>query len=89
MDFPQINAYQLEHSDVITFIIMTIRVFDEKKRLTVYKKEDGPLFVPSIWPGEITVNLKHICPILKRYHVGGYNWGLVSGKSNTNFSLGQ
>jgi hypothetical protein len=25
-------------------------------------------------------------PILKKYNVGSYNWGLVAGKSQTNFS---
>jgi len=87
MDFPQLNAYQLEHSDVITFHNYDDTV-NMKQALDSLVKRGRPLICTEYMARKNNSKFETHLPILKRYHVGAINWGLVSGKSNTIFPWG-
>jgi len=87
MDFPQINAYQLEHSDVITFHNYDDTV-SMKKAIDSLQKRGRPVICTEYMARKNNSTFETHLPILKRYHVGAINWGLVSGKSNTIFPWG-
>ncbi len=86
-DFPAINAYQLSHSDVISFhnygdtnsLKSTIDSLEKRGRpiiCTEYMaRKQNSLFITHL-------------PIFKAHKVAAINWGFVSGKSNTIFPWG-
>ncbi|MGC4104158.1 glycoside hydrolase family 2 TIM barrel-domain containing protein [Ferruginibacter sp.] len=87
MDYPEVNKYQLEHADVITF-----HNYDDtsnmKQAIDSLKKIGRPLICTEYMARKNNSKFETHLPILKRYHVGAINWGLVSGKSNTIFPWG-
>ena len=87
MDFPVINAYQLQHSDVITF-----HNYDDtasmKKAIDSLQKKGRPVICTEYMARKNNSKFETHLPILKRCNVGAINWGLVSGKSNTIFPWG-
>ncbi|GAB2813695.1 glycoside hydrolase 5 family protein [Ferruginibacter profundus] len=87
MDFPEVNKFQLEHADVITF-----HNYDDtvtmKKAIDSLLKIGRPLICTEYMARKNNSTFQTHLPILKRYHVGAINWGLVSGKSNTIFPWG-
>jgi hypothetical protein len=87
MDFPEVNAYQLEHSDVITFHNYE-DTSSMKKAIDSLQKRGRPVICTEYMARKNNSTFITHLPILKRYHVGAINWGLVSGKSNTIFPWG-
>jgi len=85
--FAAFNKFQLENSDVITFhnyqdTVSLKQALDTLTRMgkpvicTEYmKRPSGSLFQTHL-------------PIFKRYGVGAINWGLVAGKTQTNYPQG-
>lgn len=83
--FKELNKFQLENSDVITYhnynyvdhhqnAIDTLRKFNRPLICTEYMaRRNGSLF-------------QLILPLLKKENVGAINWGFVSGKTNTIFA---
>jgi hypothetical protein len=81
-DLKDLNKFQLENSDVITYhnyaspenhkaLIDTLRKYGKPLICTEYMaRTRGSLF-------------ENIMPLLKKENVGAYNWGFVSGKTNT------
>jgi hypothetical protein len=77
-----LNAFQLSHSDVITYhnysgpashqaMIDTLKILNRPLVCTEYMaRRNNSLFT-------------NIMPILKAQNIGAINWGLVSGKTNT------
>jgi Cellulase (glycosyl hydrolase family 5) len=84
MDFPAVNAYQLEHSDVVTFHNYEDTV-SMKKAIDSLQKRGRPVICTEYMARKNNSKFETHLPILKRYNVGAINWGLVSGKSNTIF----
>lgn len=87
MEFPEVNAYQLEHSDVITFHNYEDTV-SMKKAIDSLQKRGRPVICTEYMARKNNSTFITHLPILKRYHVGAINWGLVSGKSNTIYPWG-
>ncbi|MEY2916392.1 MAG: hypothetical protein RIS73_106 [Bacteroidota bacterium] len=87
MDFPAINAYQLQHSDVITFHNYDDTV-SMKKAIDSLQKRGRPVICTEYMARKNNSKFETHLPILKRYNVAAINWGLVSGKSNTIFPWG-
>ena len=87
MEYPEVNAYQLEHADVISFHNYEDTI-SMKKAIDSLQKRGRPVICTEYMAR--TNNSKFVThlPILKRYNVGAINWGLVSGKSNTIFPWG-
>jgi hypothetical protein len=87
MDFPEVNKYQLEYSDVITFHNYDDTV-SMKKAIDSLQKRGRPVICTEYMARRNNSKFETHLPILKRYHVAAINWGLVSGKSNTIFPWG-
>jgi len=87
MDYPEVNAFQLEHSDVITF-----HNYEDtnsmKKAIDSLQKRGRPVICTEYMARRNNSKFETHLPILQRYHVAAINWGLVSGKSNTIFPWG-
>jgi len=87
MDFPEVNQFQLEHADVITFHNYDDTV-SMKKAIDSLQKRGRPVICTEYMARGNNSKFETHLPILKRYHVAAINWGLVSGKSNTIFPWG-
>ncbi|MEI7734781.1 MAG: glycoside hydrolase family 2 TIM barrel-domain containing protein [Ferruginibacter sp.] len=86
-DFPEVNAFQLSSSDVITFHNYDDTV-SMKKAIDSLQKMGRPVICTEYMARKNNCTFITHLPILKRYHVAAINWGLVSGKSNTIFPWG-
>lgn len=86
-DFPEVNAFQLNNSDVITFHNYDDTV-SMKKAIDSLQKMGRPVICTEYMARKNNSTFITHLPILKRYHVAAINWGLVSGKSNTIFPWG-
>jgi hypothetical protein len=87
MEFPVINKYQLENSDVITFHNYSDTV-SMKQAIDSLQKRGRPVICTEYMARTNNSKFETHLPVLKRYNVGAINWGLVSGKSNTIFPWG-
>ncbi|MBO9570679.1 MAG: cellulase family glycosylhydrolase [Chitinophagaceae bacterium] len=85
MKYPELNKYQLENSDVITF-----HNYEDttslKEAIDSLKQFGRPLICTEYMARTRNSRFQTHLPILKRYNVAAINWGLVSGKSNTIFA---
>lgn len=85
-DNNELNAFQLEASDVITF-----HNYNDARSLTdqiaKLKKHGRPVICTEWMRRPISVVQSHL-PIFAREHVGCINWGLVSGKTQTIYPWG-
>ncbi len=86
-EFPEINRYQLEHSDVISFHNYGDTA-SMKDAIDSLQRRGRPLICTEYMARTNNSRFQTHLPILKRYHVAAINWGLVSGKSNTIFPWG-
>ncbi len=87
MEFPEVNKFQLEHADVITFHNYEDTV-SMKKAIDSLQKRGRPVICTEYMARKNNSKFETHLPILKRCNVGAINWGLVSGKSNTIFPWG-
>jgi hypothetical protein len=80
-EFRELNQFQIDNSDIITFhnyenkknmesMIDTLREYGRPQVCTEYMRRPISTF-------------NEILPLLKRDNIGAYNWGLVSGKTQT------
>lgn len=74
--------FQLENSDVITFHCYD-RPDAMKKRIESLRRFSRPIICTEYMARPLGSTFAAILPILKEEHVGAYNWGLVSGKTQT------
>jgi cellulase (glycosyl hydrolase family 5) len=74
--------FQLENSDVITF-----HSYEPpevmKRRIDSLRRFQRPLISTEYMARPLGSTFQTILPLLKDEHVGAYNWGFVSGKSQT------
>jgi hypothetical protein len=81
-DLVDLNNYQLANSDVITYH----NYMDKKTHqqwIDSLKTYGRPLICTEYMARTRGSLFKDIMPMLKAEKIGAYNWGLVSGKSNT------
>jgi len=81
-DLKELNAFQLGNDDVITYHNYS----DEKEHEKVIdslKKYGRPLICTEYMARIRGSRFDNILPLLKQQHVGAFNWGFVSGKTNT------
>lgn len=78
----EMARFQLENSDVITF-----HCYDPpkwmKKRIRSLRRFHRPVICTEYMARPLGSTFTAILPILKKDRVGAYNWGFVSGKSQT------
>lgn len=79
-----LNAYQLDHSDIITFHAYTD--LKRTKEMTEPLFEYGrPVLCTEFLARTAGSHLKDILPYFKEKNVGAYQWGLVAGKTQTQY----
>jgi endo-1,4-beta-mannosidase len=80
--YPELNRFQLDNSDVISF-----HNYDDttslKKALDSLKAFGRPIVCTEYMARTRGSRFETHLPIFKRYGVTAINWGLVAGKSNT------
>jgi hypothetical protein len=76
------ERFQLTNSDVITF-----HSYDPaemtKRRIESLRRYDRPIVCTEYMARPLGSTFASALPLLKREHVGAYNWGFVNGKSQT------
>jgi len=82
-----LNEYQLAASDVITFHNYNDAANLERE-IQSLKKQGRPVICTEYMARTNKSTFTTCLPVFKREHVGCYNWGLVSGKTNTIFPWG-
>lgn len=85
LDCPELNAFQLEHSDIISYH----NYLDPKAHvinIQVLKIFDRPLYCTEYMARRNGSYFQTILPLLREHHIGAINWGFVAGKTNTIFA---
>ena len=77
-----LDNYMFMHSDIISFHCYEDKKGVEKRILNL-KRYDRPMMCTEYMARPFKSTFKDILPVLKKYNVGAYNWGFVSGKSQT------
>ena len=80
-DYSALNNFQLENSDIITFHNYK-DVKNMKLMIDSLKKYHRPL-VCTEYMCRPTSTFEKILPLLRKERIGAYNWGFVSGKTQT------
>ncbi len=84
-ELPELNAFQLSHSDVITYHDYQS---PEKHQHTIdtLKAYGRPLICTEYMARLRNSTFFNVMPMLKKEHVAAINWGLVAGKTNTKYA---
>ncbi|WP_019987192.1 glycoside hydrolase family 2 TIM barrel-domain containing protein [Rudanella lutea] len=83
--FTELNKFQLENSDVITY--HHYGYIDKHKELIQdLRKHNRPLICTEYMARRNGSLFQTIMPMLKTENIGAINWGFVSGKTNTIFA---
>lgn len=77
-----LNVYQLANSDVITYHNYS-EPEDHRKWIDSLRTYGKPLICTEYMARTRGSRFDNIMPMLKDEKIGAYNWGLVSGKTNT------
>ncbi|MGA8273267.1 MAG: cellulase family glycosylhydrolase, partial [Candidatus Sulfotelmatobacter sp.] len=76
------ERFQLQNSDVITF-----HSYEPpevmKRKIDSLRRYNRPVICTEYMARPLGSTFASILPLLKAQHVGAYNWGFVSGKSQT------
>lgn len=78
----QLNRFQLEHSDVISFHCYGPPA-DMQQCIDTLKVLNRPLVCTEYMARKNGSTFQTIMPLLKQNHVAAINWGFVAGKTNT------
>ncbi|MDO5977879.1 1,4-beta-xylanase [Flavivirga spongiicola] len=84
-DLSPIARYVIEHSDVISFHTYEGDMEVVKQKITELKKYKRPLLCTEYMARTEGNTFENMLPILKHENVAAINWGLVAGKTNTNY----
>jgi len=80
-----LNAFQLSHSDVITY--HDYETPDKHQRcIDTLRKYDRPLLCTEYMARLRGSTFFNVMPLLKKEKVAAINWGLVTGKTNTKYA---
>ena len=80
-----IDSYMFTQSDIISFHCYEDKDGMEKHILDL-SRFGRPMLCTEYMARPLNSTFKEILPLLKKYNVGAYNWGLVAGKSQTNIA---
>jgi hypothetical protein len=76
------DRFMVEESDVISFHNYDGPV-EMEQRIQALMKFNRPLLCTEYMARTFNSTFQSILPLLEKYKVGGYNWGFVSGKTQT------
>ena len=83
--FKELNAFQLQHSDIITYHNYSY-IDNHKMSIDTLRKYKRPLICTEYMARRNGSVFQVIMPLLKKENIGAINWGFVSGKTNTIFA---
>lgn len=83
--FKELNKFQLENSDIITYHNYNY-IDHHKNAIDTLRKYNRPLICTEYMARRNGSLFQLILPLLKQENVGAINWGFVSGKTNTIFA---
>jgi len=78
----ELNAFQVTHSDIITYHNYLDEV-NHQKMIDTLKLYNRPMICTEYMARRNKSTFFNIMPVLKAQNIGAINWGLVSGKTNT------
>lgn len=81
-ELTDLNKFQLAHSDVITYHNYGDSN-DHKQWIDSLRTYKRPMICTEYMARTRNSTFESILPMLKQEKIGAYNWGLVSGKTNT------
>lgn len=84
-NFNELNNFQLENSDIITYHNYSY-IDNHINNIDTLRKYGRPLICTEYMARRNGSLFQLIMPLLKRENVGAINWGFVSGKTNTIFA---
>lgn len=87
-DQPELNAYQLEASDIISFHQYRKPPEELLKQIHELKSHGRPVVCTEYMARQAGSTFQRYLPVFKEEGVGAYNWGLVSGKTQTIYPWG-
>lgn len=77
-----LDNYMFTHSDIISFHCYENKS-DMEARIQHLQRFGRPLLCTEYMARPFKSTFQDILPLLKKYNVGAYNWGLVAGKTQT------
>jgi hypothetical protein len=77
-----LDKFMLESSDVITFHNYESPA-EMERRIKILQRFNRPILCTEYMARGFNNTFESIIPIFKKHNVSGYNWGLVSGKTQT------
>jgi len=80
-----LDRFMLESSDVITFHNYESPQ-EMERRIEQLKRYNRPILCTEYMARGLNNTFENILPVFKKHSVGGYNWGLVAGKTQTNYA---
>ncbi|MXV13802.1 glycoside hydrolase family 2 TIM barrel-domain containing protein [Hufsiella ginkgonis] len=83
--FANLNKFQLENSDVITYHHYG-KPEEHQKKIDEYKALGRPMLCTEYMARKNGSTFQAILPLLKRENIAAINWGFVAGKTNTIFA---
>ncbi len=81
-EFTELNAFQLDNSDVITFHNY-LDAENLQQEITELEKRGRPIICTEYMARSLNSRFDTHLAIFKRHRIGAINWGLVAGKTNT------
>lgn len=80
-----LDRFMLDNSDVITFHNYESPAAMER-RIQQLQRFGRPILCTEYMARNFNNTFESILPIFRKYNVGGYSWGLVAGKTQTNYA---
>lgn len=81
----ELDRFMLENSDVISFHNYESPE-EMERRIRQLQRFNRPILCTEYMARGMNNTFENILPIFKKYNVGGYSWGLVAGKTQTNYA---
>lgn len=85
MKAKELDRFMLEVSDVITFHNYESPE-EMERRIKKLSRFNRPILCTEYMARGFNNTFESILPIFEKYNVSGYNWGLVAGKTQTNYA---
>lgn len=80
-----LDRFMLESSDVITFHNYESPE-EMERRILQLQRFNRPILCTEYMARGLNNTFENILPVFRKHDVGGYNWGLVAGKTQTNYA---
>lgn len=81
----ELDRFMLEHSDVITFHNYESPE-EMERRILLLQRFNRPILCTEYMARGLNNTFENILPIFRKHEVSGYSWGLVAGKTQTNYA---